>query len=99
MSQAKAIGAAAIRGQALPDQHRRAAKQIEPAGVHPQCIAPSAPTRCLPESSLEVPRKPVKTIWRSPCSAVRVHLRGDGSQAPKTLAQIHIDPRMAAVFP
>src|SRR5580658_3213064 len=85
--------------QAFPDQRCSLAKQVAAGCVHAQRIAPMPPTRSLPARRLEIPGQPLKAVWALPGSAMRMQLRSHRSQSPETLAQVHLDFGLAAVFP
>src|SRR5580658_7956838 len=85
--------------QAFPDQRCSLAKQVEAGCVHAQRIAPMAPTRSLPTRRLEIPGEPLKAGGAGPGSAMRMQLGSHRTQSPETLAQVHLDFGLAAVFP
>jgi hypothetical protein len=85
--------------KAFPDQFGSLAKQVHAGCIHAQSIAPMAPTRSLPARRLEIPGKALKAGGALPGSAVRMQLRSHCTQGLETLAQIHLDFGLPAVFP
>ena len=99
MGQAEAIGPSPVMRQPFPDQCCSVTKQVEAGGVHAQSIAPMAPTRSLPARRLEIPGEALKAAGALPGFAMRMQLGSHRTQSPETLAQVHLDLGLAAVFP